>query len=71
MLRRVARVRTDVWKEYIVCIIMVTRMGELGTLAVLQLLVTDDVVPSSTILVTLMMGSIHSSETLVLTEPPA
>jgi hypothetical protein len=33
----------------------------------LRLLVTANVVPSSTILVTLMMDAIHSSETLVLT----
>jgi hypothetical protein len=35
--------------------------------SVLQLLVTANVVPSSTIVVTLMMEAIHSSETSVLT----
>jgi hypothetical protein len=34
MLRRVALVRTDVSEEHSVSIIMVTRIGELGTLAV-------------------------------------
>jgi hypothetical protein len=34
MLRHVALVRTDVWKELSASIIRVTRLGELGTLAV-------------------------------------
>jgi hypothetical protein len=34
MLRRVALVRTDVSEEHIVSIIRMTRIGELGTLAV-------------------------------------
>jgi hypothetical protein len=51
---------------------MVTRIGELGTtLAVTSnrgtLLVTASVVPSSHILVTLMMEALSSSETSVLT----
>jgi hypothetical protein len=66
MLRRVALVRTDVSEELSASIIMVTRIGEPGTLAVRivrQLLVTANVVPSSPILVTLMMVVIRSSET--------
>jgi hypothetical protein len=34
MLRRVALVRADVWEEFIASIIRVTRIRELGTLAV-------------------------------------
>jgi hypothetical protein len=49
----------------------VTRIGELGTLAVTsnvrQLLVTASVVPDSPILVTLMKEALSSSETSVLT----
>jgi hypothetical protein len=73
----VALVRTDVSEESIASIIRVRRIGELGiTLAVvivvfllsmLRLLVTDSVVPSSPILVNLMMEALHSSETSVLT----
>jgi hypothetical protein len=62
MLRHVALVRTDVSEEYSTSIIWVARIGELGTSAVTsnrcsmcQLLVTANVVPSSLILVTLMM----------------
>jgi hypothetical protein len=36
-------------------------------MAVLQLLVTPNILPSSLILITLMMEAIRSSETLVLT----
>jgi hypothetical protein len=61
MLRRVALVRTDVSDELNASIISVTRIGELGTT-----LVTDNSVPSSPILVTLMMEAISSSETSVL-----
>jgi hypothetical protein len=50
---------------------MVTRIDELGTTleiaSMLRLLVTVNVVPSSPILVTLMMEAIRSSEKLVLT----
>jgi hypothetical protein len=37
MLRRVALVRTEVSEERIASIIMVTRIGELGTLAVVAM----------------------------------
>jgi hypothetical protein len=57
MLHRVALVRTDVSEELTSSFISVTRIGELGRLAVflrsvLRLLVTASVVPSSPILVT-------------------
>jgi hypothetical protein len=59
MLRRAALIRTDVSQERIASIISVTRIGELGTLAVTSnrrtLLVTANVVPSLPIVVTLMM----------------
>jgi hypothetical protein len=80
MLRPVALVRTDVSEDRITSIIRVARIGELRTVAVisnrstllvflrsvLQLLVIANVVPSSPILVTLMMEGIRSSETSVL-----
>jgi hypothetical protein len=75
MLHRVALVRTDVSEEPSASIIRVTRIGELGTLAVTSslctlrrktLLVTANV-PSSPILVVLMMEALSSSETSVLT----
>jgi hypothetical protein len=65
MLRRVALVRPDVSEELCASIIRVTRIGELGTLAVTIL--TANVVHSSPILVTLMMEAQSSSETSVLT----
>jgi hypothetical protein len=76
MLRRVALVRTDVSEEISASIIRVTRIGELGTLVVTsnrrtssvrRLLVTANVIPSSPILVTLMMEALRSSEATVLT----
>jgi hypothetical protein len=85
MLRRVARVSTDVSAVRCASIIRVTRIGELGTtlavtsnqrtlrrninycISVRRLMVTASVVPSSPILVTLMMEAINSSETSVLT----
>jgi hypothetical protein len=71
ILRCVALVRTDVSKDLSASIIRVTRIGELGTLAVtnslLRLLVTANVVPSSPILVNLMKEALGSSETSVLT----
>jgi hypothetical protein len=81
VLSRVALVRTDVSEEHIVSIIRVKRIGELGTtlavtiygsalrrmFPVFRLLVTASVVPSSPILVTLMMDAPRSSETSVLT----
>jgi hypothetical protein len=54
MLRRVAFVRTDVSEQLSVSFIRVTRIGELGTTSVCRLLVAANVVPSSSILVTLM-----------------
>jgi hypothetical protein len=82
MLRRAALLRTDVSGELSASIIGVTRIAELGktvtvasnqcTLFVFlrsmrQLLVATNVVPSSPILVTLMMEPLSSSETSVLT----
>jgi hypothetical protein len=81
MLRRVALVRTDVWKEPSASFIRVTRFGELGTTlaatsnrrtlvflrSVRRLLVRTNVVPSSPILVTLMIEALSSSKTSVLT----
>jgi uncharacterized membrane protein len=58
MLRRVALERTDVSEKRIASIFNVERIGELGTVLA---------VTSSTILVTLMMKAIPSSETSVLT----
>jgi hypothetical protein len=74
MLRRVAPVRTDVSEELSVSIIRVTRIGELGTLAVTSKrrmlrawIASYSYVPSSRILVTLMMEAFSSSETSVIT----
>jgi hypothetical protein len=58
MLRRVTLVRTYVSDERSASIIRVTRIGELGTTSS----VTANVVPSSPILVTLMIEAISSSE---------
>jgi hypothetical protein len=58
MLRRVSLVRIGVSEEHSASIIRVTRIGEL---------VTGNVVHSSSILVTLMMEALSSSETPVLT----
>jgi hypothetical protein len=70
MLRHMALVRTDVSEKLSASIIRVTRIGELETLAVTsnRLLVKANV-PSSFILVTLMMEGLRSSETSVLTKP--
>jgi hypothetical protein len=59
MLRHVALVRADISEEHSASIIRMTRIGELGT--------TLAVVPSSPILVTLMMEALCSSETSFLT----
>jgi hypothetical protein len=75
MLRRVALVRTDVSEELSPSFIKLTTIGEIGrTLGVTsnrrtlrQLLVTPSVVPSSSILFTLMKEALRSSETSVLT----
>jgi hypothetical protein len=61
MLCRVALVRTDVSEELSASIIRVTRIDELGTVA------SYGYVPSSSILVTLMMEELSSSETSVIT----
>jgi hypothetical protein len=45
------------------------RLHHQGDNSVLRLLVTANVVPSSQILVIIMMEAIHSSETSVLTRP--
>jgi hypothetical protein len=71
MLRRVAHVRTDISEEPSASIIRVTRIGELETTlavtSVRRLLVTANVVPSSPILVTLIMLALGFTETSVLT----
>jgi hypothetical protein len=77
MLRRVALLRIDVLEELSASFIRVTRIGELGTLAVTdagceeirsvrRLLVTVSV-PILPILFTLMKEALSSSETSVLT----
>jgi thiazole synthase ThiGH ThiG subunit len=58
MLRRLALVRTDVSEELSASFIMVTRIGELGTLLV---------VTSNWRSVTMMKEALSSSETSVLT----
>jgi hypothetical protein len=77
MLNCVPVVRTDVSEELISSVFGVTRIGELGTLALhnhvilrglLRLLVTANV-PISRVLVTLMIETVHSSETSFLQEP--
>jgi hypothetical protein len=62
MVRRVAVVRSDVSEERSPSIIRVTFTFYVFC-SVRQLLDTANVVPSSPILVTLMMEAIHSSET--------
>jgi hypothetical protein len=67
--RRVALVITDVSEKLSASIIKVTMIGKLGrTLAVTSnLILTANVLPSSAILVSLMMEALSSSETSVLT----
>jgi hypothetical protein len=71
MLCHVALVRTDVSEEHSASIIRVTRIGGLGTIVFLRstrrLLVTANSVPSSPIIVTLIMEKLNSSQTWVLT----
>jgi hypothetical protein len=71
MLRYVALVRTDVSEELSSFIIRVTRIGELGMLVETsnrRMLWRSTInVPSSLILVTLVMEALSSSETSVLT----
>jgi hypothetical protein len=62
MLRRVDLVGTDVLEELSASFIGVTRLGELGTT-----LAVTGFVPSSPILVTLMMEALITSETSVPT----
>jgi hypothetical protein len=64
-LSRVVLVRTDVSEERSASIVRVTRII-VFLRSVRRLLVTANV-PSSPILVTLMMGALHSSEASVLT----
>jgi hypothetical protein len=73
ILRRVDLVRTDVSDELSASIISVAKIGELGTTlgvtsnrSVCRSLVKFNVVPSSPILVTMMMEVLNSSETSVL-----
>jgi hypothetical protein len=61
MLRHVTLVRTDISEELSASIVRVTRIGELGTT-----LAVTNVVPSSPILITLMMEALSSFETSVL-----
>jgi hypothetical protein len=67
MLRRVALVRTDVSEELSASFIRVRRIGEVGTTLAAKKL-GYIVVPSSSILVTLMKEALNSSETSVLTK---
>jgi hypothetical protein len=76
MLYRVNLVRTDVSEERIASIMRMERISEPGTTSavssnwlrsVLHLLVTANVVPSSPLLVALIMDAISPSETSVLT----
>jgi hypothetical protein len=62
MLGRAALVRIAVSEELSASFIRVTRIGELG-----KMIVTASVVPSSPILVTLIMEALSFSETSVLT----
>jgi hypothetical protein len=64
---RVTFVRTDVSEELSDSFISVARIGELGTTLAVDPNRKVNVVPSSTILVTLMKESLSSSETSVLT----
>jgi diacylglycerol kinase len=64
MLHRVALIRTAFSEEHNASIIRVTRVF---LCSVGQLLVTANVVPISSILVSLMMEALNSSETSVLT----
>jgi hypothetical protein len=74
MLRRVARVRIDVPEELSASIIKMTRIGELGTtLAVIsnrrrvRRLLVNGYVPTSPILVILMIKALSTSGTSILT----
>jgi hypothetical protein len=67
MLHCVALVRTDILEELSVSIVRATRIGELGTMLAVTsnrctLLVAANIVPSSPVLVTLMLEALRSSE---------
>jgi hypothetical protein len=64
-----AFVRTDVSEERIASIIRVTRIGELGTLSATSNRVTANVVPSSPILLPLMIEGLSSKKCRFLQEP--
>jgi hypothetical protein len=64
MLHSAALARTDVSEELSASFISVTRIGDLGTM-----LVTASIVPSSQILVTLMMEALSSLKRRFLQEP--
>jgi hypothetical protein len=70
MLRHVALVRADLSEELSASFIRLTRIGDYQVFlrCMRRFLVTASVVPSSPILVTLMMEAISSSETSVLTK---
>jgi hypothetical protein len=72
MLRRVVLVRTDVWEENSASIIRVKTIGKLGTVLAVtsHRLTLRRNTASSTILVTLIMEALRSSETSVLTRAP-
>jgi hypothetical protein len=71
MLGHIPVLRTELSEEHIASIIRVERVKDVQTTltlpSVLQFIVTANVVPSSLILVTLMMEAIRSSEPSVLT----
>jgi hypothetical protein len=68
MFRHVPVIRTDVSEECSASIIRVTGLDELGTtLASCLLLITAAIVPSSLLLVTLMIEALHSSKTSIFT----
>jgi hypothetical protein len=72
MLRHVSLVRTDVWEQCSASFIRVTKIRELETTLALissvrRSLVTTIIVPSSTILVSLMMEALSCSDKVVLT----
>jgi hypothetical protein len=71
MLRHVALVRTDVLEDHSASITRVTRITELGTLAITSnqhvTAASYGYIPSSPILATLMKEALSSSETSVVT----
>jgi hypothetical protein len=75
ILLRVALVRNDVSEELSASVIRVTRIGELGTTLAVTInrrtlvLVTANVVPSSPILLTLVMEAVFPPKRRFLQEP--